>query len=269
AGINEYTNILNQLLRDAFEEARPNKSEFETVRGFTQFLMGNVKDPSEEIPADMIANNNDETKENIPEVILEDDESISDIHEEEDIQKQVTNDPAILVDEITEINIKPKLFFNMEKQMSKKATKVDKNLRKLCPHFQHHVIYQWNNIKVRLFQSKKNREKKGGCVTITPSMTTTKRRIIFLAAAWRKSTVNFIPTEINLRGVIADLGIDNHFRILEMIFITGSLNENDKINDIDLFLKGGHRILNDKEKQVAEMLKQQIIYDIAVELSTI
>ncbi|CAG8610492.1 5214_t:CDS:2, partial [Racocetra fulgida] len=36
-----------------------------------------------------------------------------------------------------------------------------------------------------------------------------------------------------------------------------------------LFLKGGHQILNDKEKQVAEILKQQIIYDIVVELSTI
>ncbi|CAG8794795.1 20849_t:CDS:2, partial [Gigaspora rosea] len=54
-----------------------------------------------------------------------------------------------------------------------------------------------------------------------------------------------------------------------MIFITGPLDDDEEVNDIGLFLMGGHRILNEKEKHVAELLKQQIIYDIAVELSTI
>ncbi|CAG8761794.1 2587_t:CDS:2, partial [Dentiscutata erythropus] len=61
----------------------------------------------------------------------------------------------------------------------------------------------------------------------------------------------------------------NHFRILEMIFITGPLDDDEEINDVNLFLKGSHQILNEKEKHVVELLKQQIIYDIAVELSTI
>ncbi|KAF0497155.1 hypothetical protein F8M41_020779 [Gigaspora margarita] len=240
------------------------------VHSFTQFLMRKKKFSSEEVPIDAITDNNEETftEKNLPEIILEEkvfEENIS----EENPPEQLTNDPAKLVDEITEIHIKPKVFFNMEKRMFKKATKVDKNLRRLRPHFQHHVIYQWNNVKVRLFQSKKTREKKGGCVIIAPSMTTTKRRIIFSAAAWHKTPASFIATEINLRGVIAGLGIDNHFRILEMIFITGPLNEENENNDISLFLNGGHRILDDREKQVAEILKQQITYDIAVELSTI
>ncbi|RIB02718.1 hypothetical protein C2G38_852692 [Gigaspora rosea] len=223
-----------------------------------------------EISIDAITDNNEKTstEKNLPEIILDEkvlEENIS----EENTLEQLTNDPAKLVDEITEVHIKPKVFFNMEKRMLKKATKVDKNLRRLRPHFLHHVIYQWNDVKVRLFQSKKTREKKGGCLIITPSMTTTKRRIIFSAAAWHKTAASFIATEINLRGVIAGLGIDNHFRILEMIFITGPLNEDNENNDISLFLNGGHRILDDREKQVAEILKQQIIYDIAVELSTI
>ncbi|CAG8692003.1 15791_t:CDS:2, partial [Dentiscutata heterogama] len=149
----ECVNVLDELLTNAFEEFRENKSEFENVRGFTQFLMGKEKDPLEEIPPD-------NTEENIL--------------EENHLEKNIPED-----------------------------------------------------------------------------------------------TVDFISTTINLRGIIAGLGIDNHFRILEMIFITGPLDDDEEINDIDLFLKGGHRTLSDKEKQVAELLKQQIIYDIAVELSTI
>ncbi|CAG8683197.1 16583_t:CDS:1, partial [Racocetra fulgida] len=63
--------------------------------------MRNVKDTSKEIPAYMIADNNNETKENISEVVPKDNETISDIHEE-DIKKLLTNNPAKLVDEISE-----------------------------------------------------------------------------------------------------------------------------------------------------------------------
>ncbi|CAG8560064.1 29581_t:CDS:10 [Gigaspora margarita] len=287
AGKNECVNILDELLINAFEEFRENKSEFENCRGFTQYLMGKEKDPLVEIPPDNIEENITEeniTEKNIPEKnipeenIPEENDSEENDSEENNLEednyeqfdiRQLTNDPAKLINEITEVHIRPKFFFNMEKRMRKKASKIDKNLRKLRPHFQHHVIYQWNNVKLRLFQFKKNREKKGGNVIIIPSMTTTKRRLIFSAASWRKSTVEFISSTINLRGIIAGLGIDNHFRILEMIFITGPLDDDEEVNDIGLFLMGGHRILNEEEKHVAELLKQQIIYDIAVELSTI
>ncbi|CAG8500812.1 17105_t:CDS:10 [Dentiscutata erythropus] len=313
AGKDECVNVLDELLTNAFEEFRENKSEFENVRGFTQFMIGKDDVILEEIPPENAEENNLEKnipeennlEKNIPkENDLEENDSEEDILEEKFDIKQLTSDPAKLIEEITEVHIRPKLFFNMEKRMRKKATKIDKNLRKLRPHFQHHVIYQWNNVKLSLFQSKKNREKKGGSVIVTPSMTTTKRRVdvklfkidrlpafnfllrmkkfyhyinlkfidsisAFLTASWHKSTLEFISTPINLRGIIAGLGIDNHFCILEMIFITGPLHEGEETYDIDLFLKGSHRTLNDKDKYVAELLKQQIIYDIAVELSAI
>ncbi|CAG8665533.1 12415_t:CDS:10, partial [Gigaspora rosea] len=165
AGKNECVNVLNELLINAFEEFRENKSEFENCRGFTQYLMGKEKDPLVKIPPDNIEENitkENITKENITkENITEENITEKNITEENDSEendseennseednseqfdiRQLTNDPAKLINEITE----------------------------------HHVIYQWNNVKLRLFQFKKNREKKGGSLIITPSMTTTKRR---------------------------------------------------------------------------------------------
>ncbi|CAG8558908.1 27870_t:CDS:10, partial [Dentiscutata erythropus] len=167
AGKEECVNVFDELLTNAFEEFRENKSEYENVRGFSQFLMGKEKVPLENVPPDNTEENipkennleeNNLEKNNLEENDPEESNSEEDILEEQCDIKQLTNDPAKLIEEITEV------------------TKIDKNLRKLRPHFQHHVIYEWKNVKLRLFQSKKNREKKGGSVIVIPSMTTTKRR---------------------------------------------------------------------------------------------
>jgi hypothetical protein len=94
-------------------------------------------------------------------------------------------------------------------------------------------------------------------------------KIIFAAYAWNESPAEFILMSMNIRGVIAGLGIDDHFRLLERIFVTGPINEDNETDDVGLFLTGGHRILNENELQLAEVLKRQIIYDVAVELSII
>ncbi|CAG8559145.1 137_t:CDS:10, partial [Acaulospora colombiana] len=143
----------------------------------------------------------------------EDDESApahGDETELSDDNGQCIVDPAKLIDEIFEIQIKPKLFFNMKRRMLGKAQKVDENLKKLRPHILHHVVYNWHDSKISLFRSKKNSDAK-----------------------------------------------------------TGPLNEDNESDDIYLFLSGRHRMLNEQEKKLAETLKQQIVYDVAVELSTI
>ncbi|CAG8676650.1 7529_t:CDS:2 [Ambispora gerdemannii] len=89
---------------------------------------------------------------------------------------------------------------------------------------------------------------------IVPSIITTKRRVIFAATAWDAIPTNSILMTMNLRGVIADLGINIHFRL----FVTGPFSDDNETNDIYLFLI-----------VLVEILKQQIVYDIAVELSTI
>ena len=70
-----------------------------------------------------------------------------------------------------------------------------------------------------------------------------------------------------MKGVIAGLGIDIHFRLLERIFVTGPINDDDE--DLSLILANRHRIIDENEQQIANILKQQIVYDVAVELSTI
>ena len=72
-----------------------------------------------------------------------------------------------------------------------------------------------------------------------------------------------------MRGVIAGLGIDIYFRLLERIFITGPVSEDYEADDVGLFLAGGFRVLDESEKMFAELIKKQIVYDVAVELSTI
>ena len=98
--------------------------------------------------------------------------------------EQFTTDPAILIDEVIEVQIKAKIFCNIKKRMIKKATKVDKKLKKFRPHIQHLVHYQWHEMEKRsLIQTIKNRDKinkmDGGCITILPYLTTTKRRVCF------------------------------------------------------------------------------------------
>ncbi|RIB21058.1 hypothetical protein C2G38_2140861 [Gigaspora rosea] len=134
AGKNECVNVLNELLINAFEEFRENKSEFENCRGFTQYLMGKEKDPLVKIPPDNIEENitkENITKENITkENITEENITEKNITEENDSEendseennseednseqfdiRQLTNDPAKLINEITEVHIRPKLFF--------------------------------------------------------------------------------------------------------------------------------------------------------------
>jgi hypothetical protein len=74
---------------------------------------------------------------------------------------------------------------------------------------------------------------------------------------------------MNWRGVISGLGIDVHFRLLERLFVSGPINEDNETDDVGMFIAGVHRTLDEGEKQMAEIIKQQLIYDIAVELSTI
>jgi hypothetical protein len=76
--------------------------------------------------------------------------------------------------------------------------------------------------------------------------------------------MEFILTSTNMKGVISSLGIDNHFCLLERIFVTGPISE---IDDTSLFLTRSNRILDESEQWIANILNQQIIYDIAIELS--
>ena len=92
-----------------------------------------------------------------------------------------TTGPEKLIEEVVEIKIKAKMLYDIKTRMSNKATKVDKKLKKFRPHFQHLVIYQSHEVKQSIFRSIMDRDKKvGGCITVLPSLTTTKRRVRFL-----------------------------------------------------------------------------------------
>jgi hypothetical protein len=94
--------------------------------------------------------------------------------------EQATTGLAKLIDEVVEIQIKAKVFYDMKTRMTKKAKKVDKKLKLFRPHIQHLVLYQCYEVKQSLFQTITNRDKKtGGCITILPFLTTTKRRVCF------------------------------------------------------------------------------------------
>ncbi|CAI2181200.1 9451_t:CDS:10 [Funneliformis geosporum] len=246
ANKNDCVIALNELISTPFDALRQKRFTFERVRNFTQqHLVVKKTDDSSELP---------------------DDASVD--------GEQFTTDPAILIDEVIEVQIKAKIFRNIKKRMFNKAIKVDKKLKKFRPHIQHLVHYQWHEMEKRsLIQTFKNRDKinkmDGGCITILPYLTTTKRRIIFAAYAWNASPAEFILLSMNIRGVIAGLGIDDHFRLLERIFVTGPISEDNETDNVGLFLTGGHRILDENERQLAEILKRQIIYDVAVELSII
>jgi hypothetical protein len=75
----------------------------------------------------------------------------------------------------------------------------------------------------------------------------------------------FVDSMVNLRGVIASLGIDVHFRLLDRIFTTRLANEHNETTGGEVH--DGR--LDVREQALAEILKQQIVYDVAVELSTI
>ncbi|RHZ76590.1 hypothetical protein Glove_195g36 [Diversispora epigaea] len=248
---------LENFARTPFEAWKQKKRTFERVRNLTYHLT-EITDAGD-FSKDTGEQDDDEAS--------EDNTEIPDILD--DIENP-TADTVKLVDEVIDIKIKAKLFRKMQTRMAKKAMKVCKNLKTFRPHIQHLVIYQWHEAKKPLFRTKKNcNEKTGGCITVIPSLSTTKQRIVFSAAAWDESPTTFVQAVLNLRGVIAGLGIDIHFRLLERIFITGPINEDNETDDIGLFLAGGFRILDEGEKQLAGVLKQQIVYDVAVELSTI
>jgi len=124
-------------------------------------------------------------QQNNDEKLSEDNAEIPDISD--NIEKPAAG-PVKLIDEVIDVKIKAKLFRKMQTRMAKKATKVGKNLRKFRPHVQHIVIYQWHEAKKPLFRTKKNRNKKtGGCITVVPSLTTTKQRVCL-----RDSEISFI-----------------------------------------------------------------------------
>ena len=91
-------------------------------------------------------------------------------------------------------------------------------------------------------------------------------KIIFATATEHVDSVTFVETAINLKGIIASLGIDTHFHLLGKLFVTGFDSDTDSVRT---FHTDDHRKLDDKEQRIAEILKQKIVYDVAVELSTI
>lgn len=92
--------------------------------------------------------------------------------------EQNTIDLAKLIDEVVEIQIKAKPFYDMKTRMIQKSKKVDKKLKLFHPHIQHLVLYQIYEVNQPPFRDIKNRDKKaGGCITILPFLTTTKRRV--------------------------------------------------------------------------------------------
>ena len=85
---------------------------------------------------------------------------------------------SILTKEIVKLQIKAKLFCNMETRIKKKAAKVDKRLKKSRPNIQHLIVYRWHDAKKPLFRTKKNIYiKTGGGLTVLPCLTTTKQRV--------------------------------------------------------------------------------------------
>jgi hypothetical protein len=59
-----------------------------------------------------------------------------------------------------------------------------------------------------------------------------------------------------MKGVISSLGIDNHFFLLERIFVTGPISE---IDDTSLFLTRSNRILDESEQWIANILNQHSV----------
>lgn len=92
---------------------------------------------------------------------------------------------------------------------------------------------------------------------------------MFTTAASTENPRLFVESAENLRGVIGGLGIDVHFRLLERVFITGPIDDDAEADDVGLFCSGGNRIITEDERKLAELLQQQLVYDIAVEVSTI
>jgi hypothetical protein len=80
------------------------------------------------------------------------------------------------IEEIIKVKIKAKLFCKPETRIKKKAAKIDNLLKRLRPHVQHLIIYNWHNGRKRVFQTG-NDKKTGGRVTVLPSLTTTKQKV--------------------------------------------------------------------------------------------
>jgi hypothetical protein len=65
--------------------------------------------------------------------------------------EQNTTGLAKLIDEVVEIQIKAKIFYDMKSRMIRKAKKVDKKLKLFHPHIQHLVLYQFYEVKQSSF----------------------------------------------------------------------------------------------------------------------
>ncbi|RUO96058.1 hypothetical protein BC936DRAFT_142697 [Jimgerdemannia flammicorona] len=128
-------------------------------------------------------------------------------------------DSTKFIDDVAEVQIKSRLFQNMNNRMAKKAAKVSKSLKKLSPDTYHLVLYD-----------------------------STKTGGLFLRLLLRDE---FAFSMENLKGVI-------HFRLLEKVFVTGPIAAS-----------GGSRMLTEEEQTFAEMLKHQVVYEVAAELLTI
>ncbi|CAG8596904.1 6522_t:CDS:10 [Cetraspora pellucida] len=151
----------------------------------------------------------------------------------------VKNDCAIALEEFLKVPFdtlkQDKLQF---KHTGHEQTRKLKRLIKYCPNTEFHIIHQSSD-----------EEKKDCYITVVPCHTTTKRRIILASVSDAHSDPEeFISKPINFKGVIASLGINNQFLLLKKV-LTSKLTA--------------------EMTEILEVLKLQIIYDVAVELSTI
>lgn len=120
----------------------------------------------------------------------------------------------------------------------KKVKKINKILKQLCPNNEFHII------------SPSGDEEEIDCyITVVPCHMTTKRRIVLASVSDTYADPGeFVSKTMNFKGVIASLGIDNQFLLLKKVLASK---------------------LTAEMTEILEVLKLQIIYDVAVELSTI
>ncbi|CAG8626772.1 6848_t:CDS:10, partial [Paraglomus brasilianum] len=253
--VSDCVSTLNDLRKTPYKARKPIKYKFERVRHFMTHLGIKQTESLRDKDKDDEEDSSESTKTLSQKDIVDDRESIH------------NTNPSILIKEIVKVQIQAKLFCNMERRIKKKAAKVDNRLKKSRPNIQHLIIYKWHDAKKPLFRTKKNiYVKTGGRVKVLPSLTTTKQRIIFATAAEDVDPAIFTNTPVNLRGVIASLGIDTLFHLLGQIFVTRFNTDTDSVRS---FPTSDHRTLDSREQQIAEIIKQKIVYDVAVELSTV
>ncbi|RUS17617.1 hypothetical protein BC938DRAFT_476208 [Jimgerdemannia flammicorona] len=156
-------------------------------------------------------------------------------------------DSTKFIDDVAEVQIKSRMFQNMNNRMAKKAGKVSKSLKKLSPDTYHLVLY--------------DSTKTGGSTTIVPSIKT-KRRVSSIGSSRFWLVCYSIDTLISVKQIIFAAAASRRVRLLygefEGLFVTGPIAAS-----------GGSRMLTEEEQTFAEMLKHQVVYGVAAELLTI